>query len=78
MPNLWRQFEALLPNTPLLLGTLTTAHHDGSFTVELVGGGSLRATFEGDGKALEGHRVFVRDGKVTGAAPDLPSFEIEI
>lgn len=74
MPNLWRQFEDLLPDSPLLLGTVATRHTDGTVTVELPGGGLLRVT----GGGSVGDRVFVRDGKVIGDAPTLPSVEIEI
>lgn len=74
MPNLWRQFEDLLPDSPLLLGTVATHHADGTVTVELLDGGLLRVT----GNGSVGDRVFVRDGRVTGDAPTLPAVEIEI
>jgi hypothetical protein len=74
MPNLWRQFEDLLPDSPLLLGTVATHHADGTVTVELLDGGLLRVT----GNGSIGDRVFVRDGRVTGDAPTLPTVEIEI
>lgn len=74
MPNLWRQFEDLLPDSPLLLGTVATHHADGTVTVELLDGGLLRVT----GNGSVGDRVFVRDGRVTGDAPILPTVEIEI
>lgn len=74
MPNLWRQFEDLLPDSPLLLGTVATHHADGTVTVELLDGGLLRVA----GSGSVGDRVFVRDGRVTGDAPTLPTVEIEI
>lgn len=74
MPNLWRQFEDLLPDSPLLLGTVATHHADGTVTVELLDGGLLRVT----GNSSVGDRVFVRDGRVIGDAPTLPTVEIEI
>lgn len=74
MPNLWRQFKELLPDAPLLIGTVTSRNGDGSAIVTTLDGGQLRAT--GDGAV--GTRVFVRDGVITGAAPDLPSIDIEI
>ncbi len=48
MPNLWRQFEELLPNSPLLVGTVVTRHVDGTVTVQLLGGGLVRATGAGE------------------------------
>lgn len=78
MPNLWRQFEDLLPDSPLLLGTVVTHHFDGTVTVELLDGGLLRVAVGNSGIGSVGDRVFVRDGRVTGDAPTLPTVEIEI
>ena len=55
MPNLWRQFQDLLPDDPLLIGTVAIRHADGSATVTLFDGGQLHVL--GDGAA--GSRVFV-------------------
>jgi len=74
MPNLWRQFKALLPESPLLVATVATRNGDGSLTVTTLDGGQLRVS----GSASTGDRVFVRDGQVTGQAPDLPAVDIEI
>ncbi|MDB0566200.1 hypothetical protein AB6Q13_23195 [Ralstonia solanacearum] len=43
MPTLWRQFEELLPDSPVLVGTVVTSHLDGTVTVQLLGGGLVRA-----------------------------------
>ncbi|AST26523.1 hypothetical protein [Ralstonia pseudosolanacearum] len=74
MPNLWRQFEDLLPDAPLLVGTVVTRHDDGTVTVQLLGGGLVRATGAGE----PGERLFVRGDEVIGAAPTLPTVDIEI
>ena len=74
MPNLWQQFKALLPDTPFVVGKVTVRNGDGSLTVTTLDGGQLRAS----GSASVGDRVFVRDGQVTGQAPDLPTIDIEI
>ena len=74
MPNLWRRFQDLLPDSPLLIGTVVTRHSDGTVTVELLGGGLLRVTGEG----AQGDRLFVRANEVIGPAPTLPAVEIEI
>ena len=74
MPNLWRQFKELLPDSPLLIGTVASRSGDGSAVVRTLDGGQLRAS----GDAAVGMRVFVRDGVITGPAPDLPSIDIEI
>ena len=74
MANLWTQFKALLPDSPLLVGTVLTAHSDNSVTVTLLGGGSMRVS----GTGTEGQRVFIRNGVIEGEAPDLPEVMIEI
>ncbi|MHA6911469.1 hypothetical protein ACQUJS_24195 [Ralstonia pseudosolanacearum] len=74
MPNLWRQFEELLPDSPLLVGTVVARHVDGTVTVQLLGGGLVRAIGAGE----PGQRLFVRGTEVVGPAPTLPSVDIEI
>ena len=74
MPNVWKQFAQLLPEAPLLLGTVIADHADGTVTVQLLDGGLLRVT----GSGAVDDRVFVRAGEVVGPAPTLPSVDIEI
>ncbi len=74
MPNLWREFRDLLPDSPLLIGTVAVLHDDGTATVALLDGGQLRVS----GAADAGSRVFVRDGRIAGVAPELPWTDIEI
>ena len=74
MPNLWKQFQDLLPTSTTLIGTVVAEHADSTLSIELLGGGVLRVT----GTAAVGTRIFARDGRMTGEAPDLPSIEIEI
>ena len=74
MPNLWRQFQALLPDIPLLIGTVLSVHGDATVTVGLLDGGLLRVK----GSAAIGDQVFVRDGLIEGPAPVLEQQRIEI
>ena len=74
MPNLWRQFQDLLPTSVTLIGTVVTTHADHTVSVQLLDGGLLRAA----GIAAEGTRVFVRDGRIEGEAPSLPLEVIDI
>ncbi|MGD7253288.1 hypothetical protein ACQCRB_25960, partial [Ralstonia pseudosolanacearum] len=64
----------LLPDAPLLVGTVVTSHDDGTVTVQLLGGGLVRVTGAGE----PGERLFVRGAEVIGSAPTLPTVEIEI
>ena len=74
MPNLWRQFQDLLPTNATLIGTAVTTHADQTVSVQLLDGGLLRVA----GTAADGARVFVRDGRIEGEAPELPQIDIEI
>lgn len=74
MPNLWRQFQDLLPTSVTLIGTVVATHADHTVSVQLLDGGLLRAA----GIAAEGTRVFVRDGRVEGEAPSLPQIDLDI
>lgn len=73
MLNPYVALLALLPDRPLLVGTVTAAA-DGIATVELPGGGLLLAR----GDATVGQQVFVRDGAVEGTAASLPVEVIEV
>lgn len=73
MRNIYREFIALLPPTPLQVGTVTAVNGQVA-TVELPGGGLLQAR----GDATTGQRVFVRNGLIEGVAPSLPIVLIDI
>ena len=74
MPNIWKQFQDLLPAQTTQIGAVITAHTDGTASVQLLGRGILRVA----GSAAENTRVFVRDGRIIGEAPVLEQIEIEI
>ena len=73
MHNLYEQFRQLLPDPPLQAG-LVTEVSSGVVTVQLPGGGVLRAR----GSADVGQSVFVRDGVVQAIAPSLTLEIIDI
>jgi hypothetical protein len=76
MPNPWKLFNNLLPSAPKLIATVSVIHSDGTSTVTLLGGGALRVDSLA-GVAVN-DRVFIRDGRITDAAPNLPTVEIEV
>ena len=41
-PNLWTAWQRLLPTDPRRVATVSTDHGDGTVTVTLTGGGTLR------------------------------------
>lgn len=71
MSNLYRKFRALIPDAPLLVGTVVATM---PLRVELPDGTQIPAR----GEATLGERVFVRDGAVEGPAPLLPVEIIEV
>ena len=73
MHNLYEQFRQLLPDPPLQAGIVTEVG-SGVLTVQLPGGGVVRAR----GSAVAGQRVFVRDGVIEGDAPALTALVIEL
>jgi hypothetical protein len=73
MGNAYNKLRALLPEKPLLVGTVTST--DGLVAkVQLPGGGVVRAR----GDAAAGARVFVRDGVIESTAPTLTTVIIDV
>lgn len=72
--NLYRELLGLLPQDPLLVGTVTTSHADGTVSLDLPGGGTLRVR----GIAATGDRVFVRSGLIEGEAPALALLTLDV
>jgi len=73
MSNDLSRLRALIHQDALQVGDVTDSA-DGMCTVELPGGGVIRAR----GVATIGSRVFVRGGLVEGAAPSLPLIVLEV
>lgn len=71
--NLWKRLRQLLPEAPLLVGEVVAVTSYGA-TIELPDGALIKAR----GVATVGEKVFVRDGRIEGTAPDLPVVLIEI
>ena len=72
--NVYRALLELLPQDPLLVGTVTTVNADDTRTVQMPGGGTLRVR----GEAAVSDRVFVRGGVIEGTAPALTAITIEV
>lgn len=66
MTNPYKLLKNLLPDPPLLIGTVASVS-GGTATISLPGGG----TVQGRGSATVGQQVFVRDGVIEGEAPSL-------
>lgn len=73
MPNVYRSLLEIIPQRPLLVGTVTAIDGDVR-VVTLPGGGTVRAR----GDAVLSARVFVRDNVIEGPAPLLTLVSIEV
>lgn len=71
--NLWKRLKQLLPEPPLLVGTVDSVTTYGASV--LLPDGSL-VSVRGEGSV--GQQVFIRDGLIEGLAPALTLIEIEI
>lgn len=71
--NPFKLLRDLLPEAPLLIGTVTSVAN-GVATLETPGGGTDQAR----GEAAVNDRVFYRNGVIEGPAPVLPVELIEI
>ena len=67
--NIWKEFEGLLPKTPLMVGTVQSHNSDGTSTVVLLGN-SGTLVVRGTSVPLDA-LAFVRNGVVEGEAPAL-------
>jgi hypothetical protein len=71
--NLFAQWRQMFATGPLQVGVVI-AIEDGTATIELPGGGTLRAR----GQASVGAHVYVQGGVIQGPAPDLPVDSAEV
>lgn len=73
-PNAWSRFSRLLPTDPLLVGEILANHGDGTATVQPPAGGTMRVR----GTGTVGQNVYVRGGRIEGAAPALPAYDLSV
>jgi hypothetical protein len=73
-PNVWALWKKLLPDAPVLWGTVVAVYPDQTRLVDLIGGGRARVR----GEEGIGTSVWVRNGLIEGTAPDLPEVDVEL
>lgn len=73
MSNAFTRLKKLLPDPPLLIGTVSSTSN-GVALVTLIGGGVVTAR----GSAAVGTRVFVKNGVIESTAPNLTLVQIEV
>ena len=70
--NIWQQFKALIPEGVRVVATITANNGNGTSQAELRDGSAI--TVKGESVGVGG-KVFIQDGEVKGAAPDLAQYE---
>ena len=73
--NIWQQFKALLPEGIRVVATVKANNGNGTSQAELRDGSVITVKKESVGV---GGKVFIQDGEVKGAAPDLAQYEVEV
>jgi len=74
MFNVLSMFRALIPTTPVVVGTVDTLISTGLYRVTLPGGGTILAR----GDATVGNLVFVRGNVIESVTPTLPIDTVDI
>lgn len=74
--NLFKRLQQLLPDEPVLTGTVSFVGADGMATVDLPGGAQLLVRNPLGSQA--GAAVYIQGGVITGGAPQLLYVRIEI
>ena len=73
--NIWQQFKALIPEGASVTATITANNGNGTSQAELRDGSVI--TVKGVSVSV-GEKVFIQNGEVKGAAPDLAQYEVEV
>ena len=74
--NPWKRFIGLLPGGSRTVGTVANVNNAaGTSTVILRNG--VQVVVQGTSVGV-GHKAFITDGSITGQAPSLPQYEIEV
>ena len=75
MANIWKMFSDLVPEPPILIGTVTSWIGDSHSVVEMPGGGTIIAKGQAVGV---GGKAFVQNGEIRSEAPNLPVYEASV
>lgn len=74
--DLWDQFDGLVGSSPRLLATVTAHNADGTSSLVTYDGAQMRAIGVLGGAIP--YNVWLRDGRVVEAAPNLPLAEVVV
>ncbi len=74
--ELWDQFDGLVSASPRLLATVTAHNADGTSSLTTYDGAQMRAI--GTLGGVIPYNVWVRSGRVSDVAPNLPLLEVSV
>lgn len=75
--DLWKNFHGLIAGAPRLLATVVAHNADGTSSLVTADGQSLRAWGAIEGASVP-YNVFVRDGAIEAAAPNLALLQLDV
>jgi len=75
MANVWTKFRDLLPSRAQMIGEVLSVHADGTSTIELPDGTSLRVT--GDSVAVAAWAL-VEGNRIISEVPALPTYDADV
>ncbi len=75
MANVWTKFKQLIPNAAQQIGVVATVHPDGTSTLNLPDGSTLRVT--GD-SVTAGNAALIEGNRIVTEVPTLPTSEADV
>lgn len=73
--DVWKRFKGLMPSQTVTIATVTALNSDGTSSLTTPEGGTLRAIGTDVGV---GANVYVQFGRITGPAPNLPTYDLTV
>lgn len=75
MANVWTRFQELLPNRSQQIGEVATVHPDGTSTITLPTGATVRVI--GD-QVAAGNSALIEGNRIVAPVPTLPTLDAEV
>ena len=73
--NIWQQFKALIPEGVRVVAIIATNNGNGASQAELRDGSVI--TVKGESVSV-GEKVFIQNGEVKGATPNLAQYKVVV
>lgn len=73
--DVWKQLNGILPSQTTIIAKVIAVNGDGTSTLQTPEGGTLKA--QGVSVSVNSN-AYIQDGRVIGAAPDLPTYDLTV